>query len=374
MVDYVECYPEYLELEDQMRYLITILKFSFLKINFLHGFEEYILPILQIYALISTVFSMVIYDRNVTLFGINSLTICAILQLLSKMYSTVFKTNDINELFLFIQQVHQVHKIEFKTHFIATDLEKILRIIKLVLRKFLIPVWGISGFAFNLYCMYYDIILFSIPGIVPQDTQRSVYQHIHQFVVMLQLHINLVVVDVILITFGLYFVAITNIFDHMIRNLDNLDPSNITSYLVYIYEFHCKLLKRYEILNEVFGYVFTIQTATSVVFILFMIFLLRGDEFMVFVPLSMAIFTQFGIFCIFGEFLFSKTEGIATEIYQSKWYEFSIKEQKMLLMMMYMAKRPFALKAAGMYNVNLLMFIQVFKAGFSFCALLYTFA
>uniref|UniRef100_A0A3F2ZEP8 Odorant receptor n=1 Tax=Phlebotomus papatasi TaxID=29031 RepID=A0A3F2ZEP8_PHLPP len=377
MVDYIECYTEYLEFEKTIRFLIKILNLSILRLKFLHGYEKYILPVLQTYSLISTVFTFVYYDRDVMLFGLNTMTIVAILQLLSKTFSTVINSNELNELFLFIQEVHQAHEIDFITNSVRIHFTWILRITKIVLRFFLIPVWCITAAAFTVYCAYCDILLLGIPGIFPKSMEisyMSLFQHVHQFFLLSQIAFSVVIGDVILLTFGLYFVAITNVFSHTIRSLENSELSHITKALLHIQKFHCKLLKNYQLLNEVFGYVFTIQTATSVVFILFIFYFIQNEETLVFFPLFLTVITQFGVFCVFGEFLYSKTEEIDIELYQSKWYEFDIKDQKMLLLMMCMAKRPFGIRAAGMYDINLIMFIQVIKAGISFCAILYTFA
>uniref|UniRef100_A0A3F2ZEE2 Odorant receptor n=1 Tax=Phlebotomus papatasi TaxID=29031 RepID=A0A3F2ZEE2_PHLPP len=376
MVDYIDCYPEYLKLEKIIRIFIKILDFSFLRLHFLHGYEKYIHPIFLIYCLISCVFTLVYYERNIMLFVLNIMMTVGVLQICSKTTSIVTNSNDLNVLLLFIQQIHKVHEIDFIRNSSEIHLTKILRITKQIIRKFIFPVWFTTGIAMFFYFAYYDVILLGVPGIIlePRSTTMPFYQHIHQSFLMVEVVGCLIFVDMILITFGLYFTAITNVFCYTIRSLDNSKLCDITQLLINIHQFHCTLLQKYQLLNEIFGYTFTIQTATSLVYILFIFYLLRSEEAIVFIPLFITILTQFGVLCIFGEFLFSKTEGLAVELYLTKWYDFSIKEQKTLLMMMYMAKRPFGLKAAGMYDINLYIFIQVIKTGISFCAILYTFS
>uniref|UniRef100_A0A3F2ZEC5 Odorant receptor n=1 Tax=Phlebotomus papatasi TaxID=29031 RepID=A0A3F2ZEC5_PHLPP len=377
MVDYIECYPEYLKFERTIKIFIGILNFSFLRLNFLNGYEKYILSILQIYSLISSVYTFLYYERNIMLIGLNSMMIVAAIQIIAKTSTIATKSNQLNDLFLFIQEVHEVREIDYLTNSSRIHLTKVLRITKLVLRNFMIPVWCISAAALSSYFTYANVLILAVPefGLESHSTSSTFLKHhIHQVSLIIQVAISMAFVDGILITFGLYFIAITNIFCCMIRCIHNTELYGITKYLVDIHQFHCKILKKYQMLNNIFGYVFTIQTATSVVFILFIFFLLGSKESLVFIPLSVTILTQFGALCIFGEFLFSKTGEFATELYLTKWYEFSVKEQKMLLMMMYIAKRPLALKAAGMYEINLFLFIQVIKAGVSFCAILYTLA
>lgn len=134
MVDYIECYPEYLELEDFIKFLISILNLSYFRLDGLRGYEKYIMVILKIYALISIIFTFLCYDRDVVLFGLSAINIVGTLQVLSKTFSIVTKSNALNGVFLFIREVHQITEIDSSTNLARIHLRKILRIIKPVLK------------------------------------------------------------------------------------------------------------------------------------------------------------------------------------------------------------------------------------------------
>lgn len=223
------------------------------------------------------------------------------------------------------------------------------------------------------YFAYVDSVVLAFPGNFFYPNISSFYKDLHQFLVIIPSAAIMLLVDTVLITIGFYYIAILNKFRDFIRYLNVSNLTKVRELLIDIQKFHYNLLKKFELFSDVFGFTFTIQIASSVVFHLFIFFVLQSDQAIVFVPLFITVFSQFGAVCIFGEFIFSKTENFFKELYLTKWHEFNVKEQKMLLMMMYMAQRPFGLTAAGMYDINLLMFIQVTKAGFSFCAILYTF-
>uniref|UniRef100_A0A240SY94 Uncharacterized protein n=1 Tax=Phlebotomus papatasi TaxID=29031 RepID=A0A240SY94_PHLPP len=224
------------------------------------------------------------------------------------------------------------------------------------------------------YFVYVDALLIAIPGVKPADNSSLLYYHIHQVAVIQIAATFVIILDTTVIILGFYFIAILNIFGDTIRLLDNSELTNKRELLLHTHKFHCEILEKFELFGRVFYYTFTLQIGSIVIFILNIIFIMRGDAGYAFYPLSLAVFGQFGAICIFGEFIFSKTEQFSVELYHTKWYEFDLKEQKIILMIMLMSQRQFGLKAAGMYDINLMMFIQVVKAGISFCAILYTFA
>lgn len=240
------------------------------------------------------------------------------------------------------------------------------------LNRIIIPVWMISGVGFIVYFIYIDSMALVVPGIFPASGSNHVYLHIHQLLIFTISSITFLIVDSTLMTIGFYFMAIFNIFRDMIKYLDNSGVNAIKQYLIDMQEFHLDILNKFQLFDEIFFYALAVQLATSVVFILVIFFLLRTAG-LLFVPLFVTVSGQFFAVCLFGQLIFSKTEIFFTELYLTKWYEFNIREQKMLLIMMYVAQRPFGLRAAGMYDINLIMFIQIIKAGISFCAILYTF-
>lgn len=231
----------------------------------------------------------------------------------------------------------------------------------------------ISASALVCQAIYIGSVTIVIPGFIPEPDHDLTFLLVHQMFIFIIAAAMLLVVDIILIMIGFYFMAIFNIFRDMIKCLDNPGGINdIKQYLIYIHKFHQDILDKFQLFDEIFNYTFAVQVGSNVTFVLVIFFLLRIVGIL-FIPLFFATSGQFLFICLFGQLIFSKTEILFTELYLTKWYEFNVKEQKMLLLMMYRAQTPFGLRAAGMYDINLIMFIQVIKAGISFCALLYTF-
>lgn len=231
-----------------------------------------------------------------------------------------------------------------------------------------------AGAGIILYFVYIDSMLLAIPGVFPKINGTLFYQHVHQ-VSLIQLSTLMVLLpDTALLTIGFYFFAVLNIFSDIIQDLDKVESSKKKQFLIHIHKIHCDILNKFKLFGQVFFFTFTIQIATSVVFVLSVFFLMYNEKSVAFIPLLLVVFGEFGTLCIFGEFIYSKTERFSTELYLTKWYECSLEEQKILFMIMHISQKPFGIKAAGMYDINLVMFIDVVKAGVSFCALLYTLA
>uniref|UniRef100_A0A240SYT9 Odorant receptor n=1 Tax=Phlebotomus papatasi TaxID=29031 RepID=A0A240SYT9_PHLPP len=375
MVKYIECYPEYQKFEEFLKSLIRILNLSCIPSKILRGYEKFFFLIFEIYFLVCLVFALVYYKKNIMEFLIKIMMIAGVLQILTKILSILMQPNKFKILFLFIQEAHQVHEVEFLTDsskIYLNHLKKALQTIKIILR-IIFPVCFMSAVGIISYCIYIDSMLLAVPGVFPDPSTSLFYQHIHQFFCM-EISINIVAIsDSVLISIGFYFIAVLNIFQDIIQQVGKFERSNKERFfMVQLHKFHCNILDKFSTFNEVFYYAITVQIASSVVFILCIFFLMLSRESIAFIPLFLSIFGQFGAICIFGELIYSKTQRISTELYLTNWYELDLEEQKILLMMMCMSQKTLGLKAAGVYDINLRMFIEVIKAGVSFCAILYT--
>uniref|UniRef100_A0A3F2ZEA8 Odorant receptor n=1 Tax=Phlebotomus papatasi TaxID=29031 RepID=A0A3F2ZEA8_PHLPP len=371
MVDYIECYPEYLEFERSVRFALNCLTLSFIPRNVLRGFEKFIFTFFSTYTVLTCLFSILNFEHNLMEYVLGVLILAGAFQLLIKTLSIAIHLDELNVLFSFIRKVHQVHKMDSITKSSNNHLKRMLRIIKIIL-KIMIPVWMISASALVYQAFYIGSVTLVVPGLIPEPDYDLNILLVHQFCIFIMATVMFLVVDIILVTIGFYFMAIFNIFRDRIKSLDNSGINDIKQYLINIHKFHVDILNKFQLFDEIFNYAFAVQVGTSVVFILLIFFLLRIVGFL-FIPLFLATSGQFLFICLFGQLIFSKTEILFTELYLTKWYEFNVKEQKMLLLMMYRAQKHFGLRAAGMYDINLIMFIQVIKAGISFCAILYTF-
>lgn len=134
MVDYIECYPEYFDFEKSVRFFLSILNFSFISQKFLCRCESLILPIIEIYFAISSIFAMMYFELNLMKFLLWVITIVGCCQLLIKTLCSTTHPEQFNIIFLFIQQIHQVHRLDLINNFTRIHLKKTLNIIKKILK------------------------------------------------------------------------------------------------------------------------------------------------------------------------------------------------------------------------------------------------
>lgn len=64
---------------------------------------------------------------------------------------------------------------------------------------------------------------------------------------------------------------------------------------------------------------------------------------------------------------------MADGIFCSNWYEMTIPEQKMLMVMLQKSQEPIYISAGGFFNISLETFVYIIKTGFSFFTFLYSF-
>uniref|UniRef100_A0A3F2ZEQ2 Odorant receptor n=1 Tax=Phlebotomus papatasi TaxID=29031 RepID=A0A3F2ZEQ2_PHLPP len=372
MADLTECYSEFIKIENFLNLIINIYTFSFLPRKILFGLEKYVFIALTLY-FCATSISALLYLNGITLESGIIISISAgVVQITTKTLVPSLKETELNELLLWIRELHKNHTFSLITQSAATHFKKIQSIIKILHKLFFLAYFTAAVFTIG-YAVYSNFVAHAIPWIPVNENESNIYHHIHQAIVLPIISVILSSCDCLLVTIGFYIIAIQNVFHDMIVQLDDPNLENKKQFLKTIYILHCEILKKFRIFNDVYFYVFTVQAGSNALIIMFIFYIIRIETNIVFVPLVLGIYFQFGLLCIFGEFIFSKSEDIFTDLYLTKWYEFDLSDQKVFLMMMCISKYPFGLKAAGMYDINIVMFIQVIKAGFSFCAILYTF-
>lgn len=208
-----------------------------------------------------------------------------------------------------------------------------------------------------------------MPGL-PRD-QQFIWQIFAIFIV----GISVVVVDSVFMTMGFFIVGILNIFLDTIAKLNSKEfirssNCNLQDY----YQKHLEIMVKLKGFDKLFSALLVIQLLTSCPLIVAGLFMIRLYPKMIVCFLVYGIcIGQYMLISIFGEFVHSKTEQIFRDLYLTKWYEMSLKDQMVLLMMMKMAIRPFSLKAARMYEINMKSFVEATKLAFSLCTLLFAF-
>lgn len=140
MVEYIECYPEYKKFEGFLKTLIRILNLSFVPWTVLKGYAKFFLVVLEVYALTSTVSTLITFayfEENLMAFLLRVMMVIGITQLLIKTVSIIMKPNEMENLFLFIEEAHQFHEVNLITDspkIYLKHLKRNLDIIKIILR------------------------------------------------------------------------------------------------------------------------------------------------------------------------------------------------------------------------------------------------
>uniref|UniRef100_A0A3F2ZEH3 Odorant receptor n=1 Tax=Phlebotomus papatasi TaxID=29031 RepID=A0A3F2ZEH3_PHLPP len=372
MADLPKCYSEYIKIENFLNLLRKIISFSFFSRKILFGLEKYTVFALLLYYDMTSVIAL-FYFKGTMMEGILIiLMFMGIFQAIVKLLAPLNNENEINDLLMWIRELHQDQPFDLVTQAAKTHFSGIQFIIK-IFYKIIFTVYIIAGIGVIAYAIYTDLVIHAIPGMPVCQNESHIYHHMHQAIILPSATVIIVPSECILITIGFYFIAIQYVFRDMIEYLDDSNLEDKRQFLRTVYNFHSTLLKKLEIFNDVYYYVLTIQAGSSAFIVVLLFYVIRIETNIIFLPLVLGILLQFILLCIFGDLIYSKTEDIFTNLYLTKWYEFNLSDQHVFLMMMRISQNPFGLKAAGMYDINIVMFIQVMKAGFSVCAILYAF-
>uniref|UniRef100_A0A3F2ZEP4 Odorant receptor n=1 Tax=Phlebotomus papatasi TaxID=29031 RepID=A0A3F2ZEP4_PHLPP len=370
---YIDSYPEFLRLERFLKLILQILKFSVLPQKIFSGSRIYLFHIYHLHFVLSLIASSLYFEKNVAMWVLTIVEFITVLQLVVKFSSIVTHEEDLNQFFLWLRQVHQLNKNESIANSTKKHFRNNLLLVQRIL-KFIFPVAFLAGAVFIYYLISVDTIICALPGLSPNQNQSSILHHINQILTLGPLTTFVTFYDSLYICAGFYLIAVLNIFHDTVLCLDNSELVDKKKFLKMCYLFHSKILTNLELFNCIFNNVLSAQAVSSTfyVFLVFVLFLVDGSP--TFLAPAITIYSQFAALCIFGELIYAKSEKIFVALYLTKWYDFDVNEQKFLLMMMHASMKPFGFKLAGIYEINALMFIQVFKIGFSYGTILYTFS
>uniref|UniRef100_A0A3F2ZDB6 Odorant receptor n=1 Tax=Lutzomyia longipalpis TaxID=7200 RepID=A0A3F2ZDB6_LUTLO len=184
--------------------------------------------------------------------------------------------------------------------------------------------------------------------------------------------VTVIILDLGIIFMGIQVIAELNILTDSM-NLLNEKIKTHPMFLHRIIRRHCSLIENINLLNDIIAESSFVQLMLTFATILFgMTFLITyttGYVNYIIVCGSGGIGLSI---CILGEFIRNKTESLSDTLYMTNWYDLSAKDQKIFLIMLGMAQRGYGLKSAGMYDINLYTFVQIFKIAFSYSAVLYS--
>lgn len=122
----------------------------------------------------------------------------------------------------------------------------------------------------------------------------------------------------------------------------------------------CSFFNIYRILRKIYWHLNFHLIFTGLCYICILLFMAR------FYPATTATYfaaisatLQLFSICLFGQILRNHTEAVGDCLYQTRWYEMRLKEQKALLIVMAHAQEPVGLVAGGIMDLSLTTFAAV---------------
>uniref|UniRef100_A0A3F2ZE99 Odorant receptor n=1 Tax=Phlebotomus papatasi TaxID=29031 RepID=A0A3F2ZE99_PHLPP len=219
-----------------------------------------------------------------------------------------------------------------------------------------------------LYC-FNGTLLFRIPFV---SYLHENIQFFWQYIAMTYTVFYFASIEFISFFFGFYFVAILSIY---IKSIEKLDDENFVkssrNHLKDYHHKHLQILQKLEDFVKIFSFILNAQSVSYLPLLIntFYNITIHPNFFINYLLLS-AVVSQLFEICLLGEFFDSKTTEINRKLYLMKWYEMSRDDKMILVLMLRMTIKPFSLKAAGIYNINMMAFVDFIKFSFSFCAVL----
>lgn len=95
-------------------------------------------------------------------------------------------------------------------------------------------------------------------------------------------------------------------------------------------------------------------------------FYLPLQEWLQFMPILLYCFLVFFLYCFLGQRLINASEEFERSVYCCGWENFSLKEKKMVYVMLRQAQKPIQLLAADIIPVNIYTFATTLQAMFKF--------
>uniref|UniRef100_A0A3F2ZDH7 Odorant receptor n=1 Tax=Lutzomyia longipalpis TaxID=7200 RepID=A0A3F2ZDH7_LUTLO len=309
----------------------------------------------------------------------NSLTSLLLFVLLCgygiRTYVGVFKKKNIIQLIKNIKHLYEEKEEDEELEFISRKyFMNFMRIFQIINR------WGIRLFlaAAVFSYLYFRLnedygLIIDVPFIASNSSTLSTETLYALQGVMMGVMSNAIIsLDLGIIFMGIQVTAELYILIDNIK-LMNEKIKTDPNFLRKIIKRHCSVIENVKLLNNI------IFEASSVQLIFTFVSLLFGFTFLI--KHSMGIGNYMIIICgatlglpicILGEFINVKTDELSDTLYFCNWYDLNLRDQKIFLVTIGMAQREYKLKALGMYNVNIYIFVQILKIAFTYCALLYS--
>uniref|UniRef100_A0A240SXU8 Odorant receptor n=1 Tax=Lutzomyia longipalpis TaxID=7200 RepID=A0A240SXU8_LUTLO len=283
----------------------------------------------------------------------------------TKVLTMCYYEDEIVQLFKWIEDFYLNNSEPILAKLRAESLYNTLWILKLFFKFYISSILLVINYAI-IYYYIYDIQVINVPW-MPKPF--NVY-----FQIIIYCSFTLIY-GIPIICFGcmgIIFIGILKFFNESIALLG--EKATRDELLLILHKLHCEVYEKFCIYENILSFSIFFDfffNTTSIIGLMLMIRLYPTLNILyIFIA---TLVSQLLIYCIFGQFIFTETEKIPESLYMTKWYDLNREDRRALLLMMMMSSRPFGLKTAGMYDINIVLFVKIMKLCFSYCAILYAF-
>ncbi|XP_055681838.1 odorant receptor 4-like [Lutzomyia longipalpis] len=210
-----------------------------------------------------------------------------------------------------------------------------------------------------------------IPGLSMEE-YKLVYYILQCSLYIVCGHWN-VIIDTAIVIIGIHIMGFINTVNRMIQGLNDAEvKTKCPNLLVKILIHHVEMIEQLNAFNKGLHLMSFIQFIMSTMIYLAMFYTVRSSnaELIVY-SFLVCVLIQLFMLCMFGEIISSRTDKTTTLLWLTNWYEMSLPDQKIFLIILAITQKSFGLKAAGMYEVNIMAFIQIIKVAASYSTLIY---
>ncbi|GAB0095703.1 hypothetical protein DMENIID0001_111170 [Sergentomyia squamirostris] len=293
--------------------------------------------------------------------------------MLLKNLSSVPYVFNFDRLLKWIRKLHTVKDDnEMIQEIINENLEIVMKYSKIIFWVHLV-LFVFSGVTVTVLFSMQKVIMMTIPYLDEKDYAFT--YGIVEGVACIITGVWIVFSNISNFDFGLYLIFFARIINSMIHCISDPDKKEkCPDLLIRIIKKHLELINMFSDFNGTVKFLSLIQLIFTTILFIFILMCIQvyRDEYtmyLFFVTVQLELF----VLSVFGEYIRSETEDIFMSLYQTTWYDLSLKDQRAILFMMTISKEPLGLKAAGLYDINIMAFVQILKASLTYSAIILTF-
>uniref|UniRef100_A0A3F2ZD66 Odorant receptor n=1 Tax=Lutzomyia longipalpis TaxID=7200 RepID=A0A3F2ZD66_LUTLO len=294
-------------------------------------------------------------------------------QLLFKNFAIVPFHDDVESLSDWIQgQYLQVEEDEIIEKVSIEEFEKALKY-SVLFFKIYFAIFTMCAIFVPLNFAFCDYLVIAIPGL-HQETTRFIHKFVTIIFTVIAAYWN-IFADSAIVFIGIYVIFFMKSVNRLINIFaENPEVPKRPRFLIRIIEKHVEMIRILGVFNECMKFISLVQLFFSTLIFLSIISVIQiyPNNPLLYIILA-SLISQLALLCFFGEIIRSQSEEIFKNLYQTNWYDLSVKEQKILLCMMANSLQVIGLKAGGLYDISLMALIQIVKLSASYAAIIITF-